>query len=1213
MLFSLGLHFRIRFLVELGVVTRAPKSTLQFLGCKNRVSRPNTKTSATRRVRKSHSASKPTTPLNRLRGAIGERKNWGIIHDALDSVKNDGSARDFDRLYRLSATNALTAVAIAASKPIRKIARIQSVAPLNTIGIYQDIAWVVTILATNSELIAKFVKLRNEYVVMLSKGDYEAAEACLAQIDKECGFSLWAVENRISLTSLSGGFEGQKSYVNSILSHERRTFVAFFASNIGERNESRVSKFNFETRLREKVKTWKIKSDHQTYIFFKLIGANSLTPIEAADILSFEAASSPIDLYETFLEIMIIIKDSLNVNKQRVLMQLRKLEKIVDHCLDNLKLLYSEDLPNSIDVAEYLNAFLSGQYQKAVFLAEERLSEQPADPMTILLAARLTAMGYPVSAENNCFLDHLLSLLSTFLAHDKGSDEATQSLERIALNFRSLPISSSVNDLIQEASSDLLGEIATATAVRTQYISLPVCLALMDAARSKQLLNSQDLKDATWQYEIIAHLGNPNKVDELSSEARDYAYISFSKRNMDPSKAFSHLEQLANSKNPYLQQESSILRAWFLYDDGDIQGSLLHAVSAAVSKPTLLRSLPLIKLFEHRGFRELKQLEREPCLSIGLFLYINLTRENTKDVALKVAWKQFHKVHGLVRPSELKTRFSEFNSAELLFFLRNVCTQEIMELSSAFNSPADLDRERLKICIVLSELDSDRTSDYDDEIIELTRRLSIEDGVQQVESSRVYADLLGLQRWCHQNLNELFLRYLDYAGSGLQASVEDLERSLISILKKTGVKVELSSFLEDYDISSDSLLGELIEECASRFLTLPRFGLDAFLGSRVRHGSLEGAFRSPLEARQLITKIESSTNQYESNAYWLNSIDSINAEQRASLNKVLNTFSLSIDTLLDSAISRFVHVRSADNPEGLITLWPVDKNVRKQLLKAWVISTKANMSKEATIEQFVEFCATTFFWPTLKNSLSEAAEFVTITLAGKIHTELCALATEVQRITPNVHGLVARINAAKTDIESAAAKVSKWFAPPQFTNMGSSYLLKTGIEIGITSLRHLRPQFDNQIEWDVDERANVLLHPTSFQTINDVAFLIFGNILKHSGFFDGHNNGGDRPRINIWLRWREPDIVEVEVQNAISSVKDIASIEANVNSAKEQIRLGQFDTVARQKNKTGLVRLASTLNYENSGDKIVDFSLVEDSSFRVMFAVPIYFLTGQPK
>ncbi|WP_146086193.1 hypothetical protein [Methylobacter tundripaludum] len=1174
--------------------------------------RPKTKISATRRVRNSHSASKPTTPLNRLRGAIGERKNWGVIRNAMDSVKNDGASFDFERLIKLCKMNPLTAIAFAATKAVKKTNHIQSVTPLDTIGIYQEIAWVTTVLASNSDLINEFVRLRNEYIDALSNGNYEKAEDCLVKIDKNCGFSLWTFENRIALETLSGGFERQKSYVNNILSREGRTFVSFFASSIGERNESRVSKFSFETRLREKAKTWNIKLDQQKYIFFKLIGVDSLTLLEASDILSFEAASSPIDLYETFLEVMIIIRESLDVSNKRVLSLLPKL-KIEDHCLNNLWLLYSDDLPNSIESVAYLNAFLGGQYQNAVGLVEKQLAQQPTDPLAILTAARLTAMGHPVSAGHSRFIEQILSLLCSFLSHDKGSDEATQSLERFALNFRSLAISSSINNLILEASSDLLGDITAETSVRSKYNSLPVCLARMSDAKRNQLLNNQDFKDASWQYERISHIGESNEIGELSSEAIDYAYISYFRRCNKPSKAFSHLEQLANSRNTYLQEESSILRAWFLYIDGDIEGAILHTVRLAISNPMLLRSLPLTKLFEHRGFRDLKQLERDPCLSIGLFLYIHVTRENSKDVALKVAWKQFHKAHGLVKPSELKTRFSEFNSAEILFFLRNVCTQEIMELSSAFNSPADLDRERLQICIALSELDTDDTSSYDDEIIELTRRLSIEDGVQQVESSRVYVDLLGLQRWCHQNLNELFLRYLDYAGSELQASAEDFERSLISIFKKSGLDVELVNFLDSYDISADSLLGELIKECARHFLTLPRFGLDAFLGSRVRHGSLEGAFRNPLEKRKLITKIDSSTNQYESNAYWLNSIESTNADQYASLNKVLNAFSRNIDTLLDSAISRYVHVRSVDNPDGLITLWPSDKSARQQLLKRWLISTKSNLSKEVTIEQLVEYCATNFFWPTLKSSLNEAADFVTITLAGKIHTELCALAVEVQKITPNHHGLVACITAAKSDIENAATKVSKWFAPPQFTNLDSSYLLKTGIEIGITSLRHLRPQFDTYVEWDVDERANVLLHPTAFQTINDVAFLILGNIFKHSGFFDDLGVVEDRPRINIWLRWNDPDIVEVEVRNAISNTKDIASIEANVNSAKEQIRLGQFDTVARQKNKTGLVRLASALNYENSGDKIVDFGVVDGSSFRVMFAVPIFFLTGLPK
>lgn len=1178
------------------------------------VSKSRRNQSATRRTRGSRSASKPTTPLNRLRGAIGNRKEFGPVRDALDSVKNDGSPRDFERLYDFSLMSPMTAVAIAAAKPVKKISRIQSVVPLDTTGIHKEIAWVTTLLAANAVVIGKFVKLRNEYCLALNQGQYDKAHAYLDKIDTECGVSLWAIENRISIAALAGGFDRQKAYINSMLSGDRRTFVAFFASNIGERNESRVSKLSFETRLRERAKTWKIKSDQQTYVFFKLLGATSLTPLQAADILSFEAASSPVDLYETFLDVVVITKDLFHGQRGVLLAQLRKLEKIADHCLDNLNLLYSEELPSFANGEEYVDAFLSGHYRKALALIEGRLIAKPDDPLLMLIGGKLTALGYPVSANGNQFLELLLPLLGAFLQHDQGADEAAQSLERIALNFKSLAVSSIIESLISSASTDLIGDIPATAAVRSRCKSLPIRLSLLDESRKALLLASNPaIHGVAWQYQAAAHLGVTPVEGVLSSEAKSYAAASFSKKKGRLSGAFPHFERIATSENPYFQQQASILQAWCLHDDGDIEEAILRTVRSAISRPALLRSLPLADLFKHRGFRDLKRLEREPCLSIGFYLYAKLTRESTKDVALKVAWKQFHKAHGVTKPSELRARISSFDRNEILFFLRHVCTQEIMELSAAFNSPADLDRERLQICVTLSEVDPERSSDYDAEIIELTRRLSIEDGVQQVESSRVYVDLLGLQRWCHQHLNELFLRYIDYAGAGLGASTEELERIIVVIVKKTGVDSALLSFLDAYDINADSLLAELIEECAANFLNLPRFGLDAFLGSRVRHGSLEGAFRSPLEVRKLITKIDSSTNQYDSNTYWLNADPYMSTEQRAVLDKALNTFSSNIDSLLDTAISRFVHVRSAAYPDGLLWLWPPTEKARRQRLTVWLIQAKTSLSKEVTIEQFVDFCATSLFWPMLKTALSEAAEFITTTLAGQIMHHLDTLAAAAHKATPNHGGLTACVSAAGNDIQVAAAKVARWFAPPQFTNIDSTYLLKTGIEIGLTSLRHVRPQFTNEVEWDIDDRANVLLHSSGFQIINDVAFLIFGNIDKHSGFFDDHSTGAIRPKIQISLRWIDPNIVEVEVRNEISPTKDILSVETNVNSAKEQIRLGQFDSVARQKNKTGLVRLASVLNYENSEDKVLEFGVVDDSRFHVKFSLPVYYLTGQSK
>lgn len=1162
-----------------------------------------------RKGRQAHSASKPTSPINKLRGAIGDQKNWGRMYSALDSLKNDASPRDFDRMFKFSMSSLMTPIALASAKPIKKPAQIQSVVPLDTVNIYREIAWATTLLLNNTRTIETFLSLRNQFLAELSQGNYSSAVALLDKIDEGCGYSLWTLELRIATETLAGGFERQKAYVNNLIARGRRTFVAFFASHIGERNEARVTKQSFETRLRERAKTWNTKTDQLSYITYKLIGAQTLSLTEAADIICYEASSSIIDLYETYIDVLLAINESPQLKRDRVLAQVEKLGVIDDHCLNNLRVVYSTEKLEMAPSSDYLNHFLSGEYAESARLISDRLLTKPDDPVAILLASKLIALGFVVSVENNGFLGYLLPLLSQFLLQDNGAELAAQALERLSLNLRCLPISACIANLLNETSISIIGEIAKAAAVRSKYPSVLCSLSLLGEQRSAEMLTLIDSdSDATWQYETLSYLGPINSCSLLSREAACYAQIRFGRIANKASLVFSNLDGLRLSELTYFRQEESILRSWFLNLEGDIYGAIQQSVSTAVSKPALIRSLPFIKLFEHRGFRDLKQLEREPCLAIGLFLYITLTHESTKDVSLKVAWKQFHKAHGVSKPSELRLKFSEFDSDQFLFFLRNVCTQEIMEMSSAFSNPTDLDRERLQICILLSELDTERCNDYDDEIIELTRRLSIEDGVQQVESSRVYVDMLGLQRWCHQVLNEQFLRYRDYANAGIQAANNDLERTILAILKKADNSLEILSFLDNYDINADMLLAELIEECANQFLSLPRFGLDAYLGSRVRHGSLEGAFRNPLEKRLLITKIESTTNQYEPNLHWLSIAP---AQDYDKLNKLLNSFSQSIDSLLDGAISRFVHVRSVDNPDGLISPWPKTHEAKRRQLTMWLLQAKSSLSKEATVEQFVEYCATTFFWPALKESLSEAAEFVNTTLAGEILRELNSLDMAVEKVSPALFGFSARIAAAKEDINAAASKVSRWFAPPQFTNLGASYLLKTGIEIGITSLKHLRPQFETPVEWEVDERANVLLTPTAFQLINDVAFLIFGNILKHSGYYDTPVSLTDRPPIQISIRWKEPNSVEVEVQNAISPCKDISLINENVRVANEQIRDRQFESVARRRNKTGLVRLASLLNYEGSDDKLVEFGMIDDAHFRVMFAVPIFLLTSQ--
>jgi hypothetical protein len=303
-------------------------------------------------------------------------------------------------------------------------------------------------------------------------------------------------------------------------------------------------------------------------------------------------------------------------------------------------------------------------------------------------------------------------------------------------------------------------------------------------------------------------------------------------------------------------------------------------------------------------------------------------------------------------------------------------------------------------------------------------------------------------------------------------------------------------------------------------------------------------------------------------------------------------------------------VKSKTHPDGLISLWPINETARRITLKGWIINSKININKDVKIEQFVDYCINTFFWPQLKHSLESAGAYITSVLAGQLQNELDHLRISIRAHTDQLDLLAATIDTAKGDLNLAAQKVAKWFSPPQFAGASSSYLLKTGIEIGITSLRHIQPKFQPAISWTVDERANVLLHPQAFQVINDVAFLIFGNILQHSGHFTDIRVPQAEPKVHIEIRWSEPNIIEVEVRNAIAIGENIITITKSIEAAKQRIQQRAFDSVTKKTKNTGLVRLASTLNYEQSEEKQLDFGVTENNEFRVFFSVPKPFLTG---
>jgi hypothetical protein len=1148
-----------------------------------------------RQARKT-SASKPTTPLNALRGAIGFRKEWSPLRKALDRAKEDASPKLYPDLLQLASISPMVRFAFPASKPAQKIESVQSVIRLEPVSFYKEVAWVLTALQNASNVLRAFIPLRDEYIAQVMQGEFGLAFLTLNKIDKVCGPSFWAVETRIALMTRAGGFDNQKSYVKAITANHPRSYLAFFAANVGERNEARVTLGGFESRLRDRMSGWSLREPERDYLYYKLLGRMDDSFPKAASLLSSEASSSTIDLYESAITILCAVLTNPSLRRGDVLPMLSKLDGLEDHCVRNLKIAYGADCTSSVECSEqptYLEHFLRGDYERAAKHAARALSGLEQSHSAIGVASRLRALTVAVDVGSRSFAGDLLTLLEKFNSHTENTDPIAEEIEKHCLNFRHVPVASSLAADVQRANPRAPLSLTVETAVRQKKLTV-------DALNKLRQPWPKQESSRRWE-----------QCSALATETCAYFQVAQALHDgAAPDEA--GLQRLENSSHPFLAREAAVFRAWDWFRRGYILEALEKSVNCIVRWPGTARELPLVEIISLRGFRELKQLKDNLVLPIAFQMYIVATGDRSKEVSLKVAWKQFLQHHLVSLPSELKPLASQLGltQPELNYFLKHVCIQDVMELGKAFSKPSDLDEERLRICLWLAELATEH-ADVDAEILELTRRLSIEEGVRRVESTRIYVDFFGLEKWAQVTLRESFLRYLDYVSAGLAASVAELEKKLLEMLKRGGKVPDVITFLDDIDLSADTILADLIDRAAVAFMTLPRYGLDAFLGSRVRHGSLEGAFRSPLEHRRLVTKIGSRTGEYEANTFWADLCD--DQQRKGKVDSVLRKFSRSVDSLIDNAVNRYVYVLTETNKDGLITLWQSEQ-VKRQLLQAWVIDVKIHLTPTATITDLLSHCVVNFFWPALNQSLQVIRSFVTDQLSGGILTLLQALDIEVKGIVgaERCGGFSNHVKAACSDVEAAAVKVSQWFVTPQQSEIQLIFTMKSALEIGMQSTQRIHANFEPVVQWEVEDGANVPLSARAFEVVN-IAFLIFGNVARHSGYPQRGLSSDPRPGIDIAIRLGESnETIEFLVESDIGPDADEAQIRANVEAAKASIAERKYDEVARRRRGTGLVRLASTLNYEGADDRILDFGVTDALRFYVSISAPKYYFVVDP-
>lgn len=361
------------------------------------------------------------------------------------------------------------------------------------------------------------------------------------------------------------------------------------------------------------------------------------------------------------------------------------------------------------------------------------------------------------------------------------------------------------------------------------------------------------------------------------------------------------------------------------------------------------------------------------------------------------------------------------------YFLKYICTPEILDVYPEYGCTDNLKRERIKI---LDLLIIHEKSDYIKELYKIEKtaifdELIFEKLKTDFHSSKIYVDIESLKNKREDEYKRLFNLLL------LAKSSEDEKEEYIQLDENEDVWIPVTD--------TSSIISKIYTTLFNDFVSNPDFGLDKYLSADIRHGVFIPHIRSSIENCHLLTEVNNSI--YEDNNYWLDKYPFVVQELRDKLNSALKEFSKDFDLELNNANNWFkinIYVEEPDNiplGDGLF-----DFTKSKERLNI----LQESLTKELDFESFFNIIIS-YMWDITEKGAYESKNRLNTLLKPNLISIIDQLEKNIHSIKHTVpfKELLDAIQVAKSYIHSDFEKVLNWFNCMQDNNNTEQYSLSS--------------------------------------------------------------------------------------------------------------------------------------------------------------------------
>jgi hypothetical protein len=611
----------------------------------------------------------------------------------------------------------------------RRIIEIKERAPLDPAGLEKELVWVASRLRCHSENISKFLTQREELSELVLRGQAQEALQALEHLETSIGYSIFGIQVKLLCLQEMKGREARRQLVRHIYDlRDINGFVYYLTFYFSLRTEPNAALEKINEAL-DRVKLTGPRSQSLiSYLRIRLTSSIQFTDEEFEGALRKESVSSMFDLYETFIYVLQILV----INRRSILFTpavqnaIRSLGNIIsDHRMDRL----NGYLDGTIEVdgtdqrmyAQIRGLDLAGYSGKAARLAVSTLQNSPQHTVYFRCVEDALAEGSieeGIEIAPMCL--SMIKLLANVLSLDADAPGAAKELERIAISHSCFDWSrfplSYLHGATEVTSLDHFSAHWMLAAFNASF-TIPEFALLASKGKGRDSALPADLPPTFVEY-LKMTVGEDLTPEQGSSE-------------VDPAE-----ESLIRTRN-------ALVRGDFI--SADRQGrigsrlgfarrldalSIIATAHARSRRPeTALGLLVDVYLVHPRAALRfdietiISEVDRRPtpvsplnlARVIGFDIFSKLISP-AKDQRLALAYIDFLKANGIRRPSELRGILNTCPPDRILYFLRYVCIQPIMDQTPYIRGSRALDQERILVCQMIADLKPEIGHKYLDEI-----------------------------------------------------------------------------------------------------------------------------------------------------------------------------------------------------------------------------------------------------------------------------------------------------------------------------------------------------------------------------------------------------------------------------------------------------------------------------------------------------------------